>query len=91
MFVDIAIVAGLLREAGAHVNLLTNGLLLNDAWCEFLKEHRKVEELEASVTQQQKSFQSRFAEQEEKLEALTSSLQRVSAQVELRQTFVSSH
>ena len=64
-----------------------NAMLLN----EFLKEHRKVEELEASVTQQQKGFQSRFAEQEEKIEALTSSLQRVSAQIEVPQTFVNSH
>jgi uncharacterized coiled-coil protein SlyX len=43
-------------------------MLLN----EFLKEHRKVEKLEAKL-----------AEQEKKIEALTSGLQRVSAQVEM--------
>lgn len=45
-----------------------NAMLLN----EFLKEHRKVEKLE-----------SRLAEQEKKIEALTSGLQRVNAQVEM--------
>jgi hypothetical protein len=47
-----------------------NAMLLN----EFLKEHRKVEKLE-----------SKLAEQEKKIEALTSGLQRVSAQVEMSQ------
>jgi hypothetical protein len=46
-----------------------NAMLLN----EFLKEHRKVERLEATVTRQQKQ-----------LEALTSGLEKVSAQVEMR-------
>jgi hypothetical protein len=45
-----------------------NAMLLN----EFLKEHRKVEKLESKV-----------AEQEKKIEALTSGLQRVSAQLEM--------
>jgi hypothetical protein len=45
-----------------------NAMLLN----EFLKEHRKVEKLE-----------SKLAEQEKKIEALTSGLQRVSAQLEM--------
>jgi hypothetical protein len=52
-------------------------MLLN----EFLKEHRRVEKLEATVRQQQKSFQSKLAEQEKKIEALTSGLQRASAQL----------
>jgi septal ring factor EnvC (AmiA/AmiB activator) len=61
---------------------------------EFLKEHGKVEKLEAAVAQQrkdfqstiaqqQKSFQSRLAEQEKQIEALASSLQKVSTQIEL--------
>jgi len=67
-----------------------NAMLLN----EFLKEHGKVEKLEAAVAQQrkdfqstiaqqQKSFQSRLAEQEKQIEALASSLQKVKAQIEL--------
>jgi hypothetical protein len=55
-----------------------NAMLLN----EFLKEHRKVEELEATVAQQQKSFQAKFAKQEKQIEALTSGLQKISAQIE---------
>jgi hypothetical protein len=54
-------------------------MLLN----EFLKEHRKVEKLEATVAQQQTSFQSRLAEQEMQIQALASGLQKVSAQVEM--------
>jgi Chaperone of endosialidase len=49
-----------------------NAMLLN----EFLKEHKKVEEL-------QKSFQARLAEQQRQIEALTSGLQKMSAQIEL--------
>ena len=45
-----------------------NAMLLN----EFLKEHRKVEQLEATAAHQQKQ-----------IEALTAGLQRVSAQVEM--------
>ena len=45
-----------------------NAMLLN----EFLKEHRKVEELEAN-----------FAWQQKQIEALTAGLQKVSAQLEL--------
>ena len=37
-----------------------NAMLLN----EFLKEHRKVEELQATVAEQQNGFQSKFVEQE---------------------------
>ena len=44
-----------------------NAMLLN----EFLKEHRKVEELEANTARQQKQ-----------IEALTAGLQKVSAQLE---------
>jgi uncharacterized coiled-coil protein SlyX len=59
-----------------------NAMLLN----EFLKEHRKVEkqqatiaELKSTVAQQQK----RFADQEKQIAALTSGLQKVSAQIEM--------
>ena len=56
-----------------------NAMLLN----EFLKEHRKVEELEATVAQQQKSFDSKIAEQNRQIETLTSGLQKVTAQIEI--------
>jgi uncharacterized coiled-coil protein SlyX len=58
-----------------------NAMLLN----EFLKEHHRVEtqqatiaELKSAVAQQQKSF----AQQEAQIQALTSGLQKVSAQIE---------
>ena len=63
-----------------------NTMLLN----EFLKEHRKVTELETTVVQlkstvaeQQKDFKAAAAHQQEQIEALTAGLQRVSAQVEM--------
>jgi endosialidase-like protein len=56
-----------------------NAMLLN----EFLKEHRKVQDLEATVAQQRKDFQAAAAHQQEQIEALTAGLQRVSAQVEM--------
>jgi endosialidase-like protein len=56
-----------------------NAMLLN----EFLKEHRKVEELETSFAKQQKDFQSKLAEQRKQIEALSAGLQKVSAQVEM--------
>jgi hypothetical protein len=59
-----------------------NAMLLN----EFLKEHRKVEKLEATLMHQQKSFQSRLAEQEIQIEALASGLQKVSAQLAVGKT-----
>jgi hypothetical protein len=55
-----------------------NAMLLN----EFLKEHRKVQELEATVIQQQKDFQFKLSEQEKQIETLTAGLQKVSAQLE---------
>ena len=62
-------------------------MLLN----EFLKEHRKVTQLETTVAQQQKKFESRIADQQKEIEALTtglkeqaSQLQKVSAELELR-------
>ena len=56
-----------------------NAMLLN----EFLKAHCKVEELEATVVRQQKSFQAKFADQEMQIKALASGLQKVSARAEM--------
>ena len=60
-------------------------MLLN----EFLKEHRKVEEqeatiirLKATVAQQQKDFQSTAARQEKEIKALTASLKEQAAQIQ---------
>jgi len=63
-----------------------NAMLLN----EFLKEHRKVQELEMNAAQQQKHFESALAKQETTIEkqqkqikALTATVQKVSERVEL--------
>jgi hypothetical protein len=56
-----------------------NAMLLN----EFLKEHRKVERLEATVARQQKSFESKIVEQNRQIEALTSNFRKVTAQIEI--------
>jgi len=70
-----------------------NAMLLN----EFLKEHCKVEQQEATIAhlksaltkqeatiaEQQKGFESKIAHQQTQIEALTAGLQRVSAQVEM--------
>jgi hypothetical protein len=50
---------------------------------EFLKEHRKVQDLEATIAEQQKGFASKIAHQQEQIEALTAGLQKISAQVEM--------
>ena len=50
-----------------------NSMLLN----EFLKEHRKLEQLT-------KDFESKLAEQQKQIEALSAGLQKVSAQLEVR-------
>jgi hypothetical protein len=49
----------------------------------FLKEHRRVPELEATVTQQQDNFDSGLAEQQKQIGALNMGLQKVSAELEL--------
>jgi hypothetical protein len=59
-----------------------NAMLLN----EFLKDHRKIEKLEATIAQQQKNLQSKLAEKEKQITALTSGLQKVSAQIETSKT-----
>jgi hypothetical protein len=56
-----------------------NAMLLN----EFLKEHRKVESLEATIAQQQKDLQATVAQQQKQIETLTAGLQKVSGQVEM--------
>ena len=58
-----------------------NAMLLN----EFLKEHRKTQELEATIAKQQKDFQATVAHQQKQIEALTAGLQKVSAQLEAEQ------
>jgi trimeric autotransporter adhesin len=55
-----------------------NAMLLN----EFLKEHRKVEQLQAGFAQQQKDFQAIVGRQQKQIDALTAGLQKVSAQLE---------
>ena len=56
-----------------------NAMLLN----EFLKEHRKVQKLEATVAQQQKDFKDRIAAQQRQIEMLTITLRKVSNRSEL--------
>ena len=56
-----------------------NAMLLN----EFLKEHRKVQELQATVLQQQKSFQSKLEAQENKIAAVASGLRKIDARFQL--------
>jgi hypothetical protein len=55
-----------------------NAMLLN----EFLKEHREVLQLKATVVQQQEEFRAKIARQQTQIEALTAGLQKVAAQVE---------
>jgi hypothetical protein len=56
-----------------------NAMLLN----EFLKEHRTVQELRSTVQKQQNDFQSKLAQQQKQIEALTAGVQKVSAELEL--------
>jgi hypothetical protein len=55
-----------------------NAMLLN----EFLKEHRKVEELEVTVAQQQKDAQSTAVQQQKEIKALTASLKEQASQIQ---------
>jgi hypothetical protein len=55
-----------------------NAMLLN----EFLKEHRKVQEQEATISQLKQDLQATAAHQEKQIEALTAGLRKVSAQFE---------
>ena len=56
-----------------------NAMLLT----EFLKEHRKVAEQEATITQLKTELQATATRQQKQIETLTAGLQRVSAQLEL--------
>jgi hypothetical protein len=56
-----------------------NAMMLN----EFLKEHRKVGELQAGLAQQQKEFQAIVRHQQKQIDALTAGLQKVSVQLEV--------
>ena len=57
-------------------------MLLN----EFLKEHKKVQEHEATMARLQKDFQSKLVEQQRRIEELTAGLQNVNAQIEMSRT-----
>jgi Chaperone of endosialidase len=56
-----------------------NAMLLN----EFLKEHRKVQQLEATIARQQKAFQATATHQQKQIEALAAGLQKVSTRLEV--------
>ena len=59
-----------------------NAMLLN----EFLKEHRKVQEQEATIAQLRKDLQVNATRQQQQIDALSAGLQKVSAQLELHQS-----
>jgi hypothetical protein len=56
-----------------------NAMLLN----EFLKEHKKVQQLEATIAQLKNDLRATAAQQQKQIEAVTVALQKVSAQLEL--------
>jgi septal ring factor EnvC (AmiA/AmiB activator) len=56
-----------------------NAMLLN----EFLKEHSQVQQLKATIAQQQEEFHAKFAQQQKQIEALTATVQKVNDQVAL--------
>jgi len=66
------------RSGTARPNDAVNAMLLN----EFLKEHRKNEEQEATIAQLKRDS----AEQRKQIETLTAGLQKVSDQFELSQS-----
>src|SRR5207237_45965 len=70
------------RDEGRKVSSVrydaVNAMLLN----EFLKEHRQVQQLKATVVQQQEEFRAKIAQQQKQIEALTAGLQKVAANVE---------
>jgi hypothetical protein len=59
-----------------------NAMLLN----EFLKEHRKVEEHEATIAQLRRDLQANVSTQQKQIEALGTDLQRISAQMQMNRT-----
>jgi hypothetical protein len=56
-----------------------NAMLLN----EFLKEHGQVQQLKATVAQQQEEYRAKIAQQQKQIDALTATVQKVSDQVAL--------
>jgi hypothetical protein len=56
-----------------------NAMLLN----EFLKEHRKVDEQQATIAELKKELEANAARQQKQIETLTAGLQKVSAQIEV--------
>jgi uncharacterized coiled-coil protein SlyX len=75
-----------IRGSDGQVNSVrydaVNAMLLN----EFLKEHKKVEEQQATIAKLKSTVaqqEEHFAQQEQQLAALTSGLQKVSAQIEM--------
>ena len=70
---------------------MVNAMLLN----EFLKEHRRVQELEGTVAQQRKNSEATAVRQQKQIEALTAVVQKVNAQLELSksapQTVLNNH
>jgi hypothetical protein len=70
------------RDAEGKVNTVRyeaiNAMLLN----EFLKEHRKVEKLEATVAQQEKEFHATIARHEKEISVLTAQLKEQAAQIQ---------
>jgi t-SNARE complex subunit (syntaxin) len=59
-------------------------MLLNEFLKEhraFLKEQRKIEGQEATITQLKQDFQSKLVEQQKQIKVLTTGLQKVSAQL----------
>jgi endosialidase-like protein len=81
---------GLIAEEVARVNpalvLAVNAMLLN----EFLKEHRKVEEQEATFAQLKKDFRATVAQLATRLDEQAAQIQKVSAQLETKQTCAAS-
>ena len=81
------------RDSNGQANSVrydaVNAMLLN----EFLKEHRRVEELTSAMAQQRKDFEAAIVQQQKTTEALVARLneqeariQKVSAQVEMRKS-----
>ncbi|MGH6841018.1 MAG: hypothetical protein ACREDV_02850, partial [Methylocella sp.] len=69
------------RDGQGKVNTVryeaVNAMLLN----EFLKEHRKVQELEAALARQQKDFAQQVARQEREIKALAASVKVQASQI----------
>ena len=76
------------RDADGKVNTVryeaVNAMLLN----EFLKEHGQVQQLKATVAQQQEEFRAKIAQQQKQIEALTATVQKVSNQIALSKPLV---